>query len=339
MTENRAIAIAALLGGMVLLLLILAIQPVTRFEEEYPMAAASGPAASDGIMAGQADNGRVGTGATVPSATDSPEPVPTEAPVRSATGIPCVNPDGNTLETRVETPEGFIRTKEETNGLGTFLRDFKLKKDGSPVLLYNKQEKENQFAHVAVFKLPLEKEDLQQCADSVMRVYAEFFRAKGEYSRISFSLTDDFKASYAKWREGYRIYESGNSYEWEDVAEFDGSDATFKKFMRIVFAYAGTYSIETDSKKVEKPEDMQIGDVFLQSGSPGHVVMVVDMCEDANGRKAFLLAQGYMPAQQFHLLKNPAHENDPWYYVDENNYPFETPEYTFDKPCLRRMTY
>ena len=321
------------------MLLIVAIQPVTRFEDEYPMTAVSGPAASDGIMDTQTNTSGEESPSALPSASENPEPVPTEEPVLSATGIPCVNPEGNTLETRVNTPDGFTRTKEDINGLGTYLRDFKLKKDGSPVLLYNKQEKENQYAHVAVFKLPLEKKDLQQCADSVMRVYAEYFRSKGEYSRISFSLNDDFKASYDKWREGYRIYESGSGYEWDDVADFDESNAAFKEFMRIVFSYAGTYSLDTDSEKVEKTEDIQIGDVFLQAGSPGHVVMVVDLCEDANGRKAFLLAQGYMPAQQFHLLKNPAHENDPWYYVDEVTYPFDTPEYTFEEPCLRRMNY
>ena len=124
----------------------------------------------------------------------------------------------------------------------------------------------------------------------------------------------------------------------EDLAEFDGSESCFKKFMRLVFAYAGTYSLETDSEKV-KLKNIRIGDIFIQGGSPGHVVMVVDTAESPEGRKAFLLAQGYMPAQQFQLLKNPAHAEDPWYYEDEVTYPFETPEYTFEKECLRRPTY
>lgn len=40
-----------------------------------------------------------------------------------------------------------------------------------------------------------------------------------------------------------------------------------------------------------------VGDVFLKGGSPGHVVMVVDLCENEEGQKAFLPGQGYMPAQ------------------------------------------
>jgi hypothetical protein len=66
--------------------------------------------------------------------------------------------------------------------------------------------------------------------------------------------------------------------------------------------------------------------------------MVVDVCEK-DGKKAFLLAQGYMPAQQFHVLKNPLHEDDPWYYVDEIHYPFQTPEYVFGEGSLKRPLY
>ena len=85
--------------------------------------------------------------------------------------------------------------------------------------------------------------------------------------------------------------------------------------------------------------DITAGDVFLNGGSPGHVVMVVDVCENEQGQKAFLLAQGYMPAQEFHVLKNPASETDPWYYVDEVKYPFLTPEYSFDEGSLQRIHY
>ena len=84
--------------------------------------------------------------------------------------------------------------------------------------------------------------------------------------------------------------------------------------------------------------DIQIGDIFIKGCSPGHVVMVVDVCEK-EGKKAFLLAQGYMPAQQFHVLINEYHESDPWYYEDEITYPFITPEYVFNDQCLKRPIY
>lgn len=83
--------------------------------------------------------------------------------------------------------------------------------------------------------------------------------------------------------------------------------------------------------------------IFLREGSakgsPGHVVLVLDICEDEAGKRAFLLGQGYMPAQEFHVLKNLAHEDDPWYYEDEVVYPFITPEYGFAEGSLRRLGY
>ena len=43
--------------------------------------------------------------------------------------------------------------------------------------------------------------------------------------------------------------------------------------------------------------EMQIGDVFIRGGSPGHCVIVVDMAvHQETGEKLFMLAQSYMPA-------------------------------------------
>ena len=96
--------------------------------------------------------------------------------------------------------------------------------------------------------------------------------------------------------------------------------------------------MEKESKTIGI-EDIQVGDIFIKGGSPGHVVMVVDVCVNAEGKKAFLLAQGYMPAQEFHVLNNPKHSDDPWYYVDEVTYPLSTPEYSFDEGSLKRPNY
>lgn len=250
----------------------------------------------------------------------------------------CINPEGNTLETRVNPPSGYERKEASPDSLTTFLRGYSLKKAGEPVLLYDGTEKGNQSAHAAVFKLPLEQEDLQQCADSVMRVYAEYFWKTKQKERISFRFVDGFQADYTKWRDGYRIQVGESSSSWVTGGNRDTSYKAFQKYMRIVFSYASTLSLEQESEKI-KLSDLDVGDILLKAGSPGHVVMVVDVCESADGRKAFLLAQGYMPAQEFHLLNNPAHEEAPWYYVEEVSYPFETPEYTFDKGSLRRLQY
>ncbi len=246
-----------------------------------------------------------------------------------------INPEGTTLESRIHTPSGFKRVKAEEDSLVAFLRGYAMKEDGSPVLLYDGREKSRSDVAVAVFTLPLENEDLQQCADSVMRVWGEYYYQRGEYSKITFSLGGGFVANFQTWSEGDGIGIDDDRLFWKSNRQNDGSYESFKKFMRIVFAYSGTLNMAEDSRKINQ-EELQVGDIFIKGGSPGHVVMVVDICKDQDGRKAFLLAQGYMPAQEFHVINNPLHDDDPWYYVDEIVYPFRTAEYTFPEGSLRR---
>lgn len=246
--------------------------------------------------------------------------------------------EGMTLAARIQVPEGYERILAESESLAAFIREYPLKEDQSPVLLYDGREKGNQRAHAAVFQMAVEAGDLQQCADSVLRMYAEYFWQTEQYQRISFHFVSGFLAEYEKWREGYRIVVSGNEVYWEKSSSYDESYESFTAYLRMVFAYASTLSMEGESEPAELQE-IRPGDVFLHGGSPGHVVLILDVCENAEGKKAFLLGQGYMPAQEFHVLKNPAHKDDPWYYEEEVSYPFATPEYTFLEGSLRHLNY
>lgn len=249
-----------------------------------------------------------------------------------------IDPEGRTLLGRIRVPKGYMRMEAEASSLAAFLREFPLKEDCSPVLLYDGRQKGNQNAHVAVFALSVGEEDLQQCADSVIRLYAEYFWQTGQYEKIAFHFVNGFLAEYGKWRDGYRISVDGNAVEWTKSASYDDSSEAFAAYLRMVFAYAGTLSMEAESYEIPLSE-VQAGDVFLKGASPGHVVMVLDVCESEDGKKAFLLGQGYMPAQEFHILRNPSHEEDPWYYEEEVVYPFCTPEYTFKEGSFRRLIY
>lgn len=246
--------------------------------------------------------------------------------------------DGLCIADRIATPEGFTRILEEEGSFGKFVREYPLLPHGSPVLLYNRQEKGNQMDHAAVFAMNILDRDLQQCADSVMRIYGEYFWKQGEYDKIAFHFVSGFLFSYEKWRDGWRVSVDGNQVNWVKKSGYDDSLENFERYLEMLFAYSSTLSMEEESEPAEI-SDLQIGDVFLKGGSPGHVVMVADICENEAGEKAYLLAQGYMPAQQFHILKNDASKEDPWYYEKEFSWPFRTPEYTFQEGSLRRMRY
>lgn len=260
-----------------------------------------------------------------------------EAGAENTPPVSLINPAGNTLAERFQTPEGFARM-DQINGFAEFLENYPLYKDGKRVKLYDGTDKGNQDAHAAVFKMKVVDGDLQQCADSVMRLYAEYFYESKQYDKMKFHLVNGFSVDYSKWRQGMRVSVDGDDTSWVSSEPPSDSPQTFEKYLRLIFAYASTLSMEQESKKIKK-EQIRAGDIFINGGSPGHVVMVLDVCENSSGDKAFLLGQGYMPAQQFHVLKNPLHEDNPWYYVSELQYPLQTPECRFEQGSLRRPEY
>ena len=64
---------------------------------------------------------------------------------------------------------------------------------------------------------------------------------------------------------------------------------------------------------------------------------VVDVAEDRAGRRAVLLAQSYMPAQDIHVLRNPKTPENPWYVINGDE-PLTTPEWDFAAGALRRFS-
>ena len=56
--------------------------------------------------------------------------------------------------------------------------------------------------------------------------------------------------------------------------------------------------------------------MLIQGGYPGHAVLVLDVAVARDGRRWLLLGQSYMPAQQFHVLRNlssSSSASSPWY--------------------------
>jgi hypothetical protein len=245
-------------------------------------------------------------------------------------------PVGNTIESRFPAPPGFERLPLAENSFGQFLRQFPLKPTGSPVYLFDGRLKSRQDVHVAVLDLDVGERNLQQCPDAVMRLRAEFLFSQKRYRDIHFHFTNGFCAEYARWQAGDRIVVEGNRTYWRTNDTASASYEDFRDYLDLVFTYAGTLSLEKELSPVT-PENLAVGDVFIQGGSPGHAVIVVDIAVNASGEKAFLLAQSYMPAQEVHVLKNPAGlSGSPWYYL-ENKKILKTPEWSFLMGDLKRF--
>lgn len=242
-------------------------------------------------------------------------------------------PHGNgpaTVATRFDPPPRCQRVAAEPGSFGAWLRALPLKPEGWPVHLYDGRLKANQQVHAAVIDLSVGDRDLQQCADAVMRLHAEHLFATGRQDAIAFHFTNGFLAEWQRWRAGERIAVEGDRCRWLRRAEPDASHAELMRFLTIVFTYAGTLSLERDLQPVAA-EDLRIGDVFVDGGSPGHAVIVVDLARDPEGRTYLMLAQSYMPAQEIHVLRNTADPSlGPWFALPAGG-PLRTPEWTFEQ--------
>lgn len=237
----------------------------------------------------------------------------------SSVSYPWIKDDAlrETLEDRIAAPSGFQRVAAQSGSYAAWLRSLPLKADGSPVRLYDGSDKVNQLAHMAVIDIDVGKRDLQQCADAVMRLRAEYLYGRKRHKEIAFNFTNGKRVRFTS-RSRSRDYKS------------------FRKYMNLIFAYAGTYSLERELSKVAI-KDMAIGDVFIKGGFPGHAILVADMVRHKeSGEKRFLLIQSYMPAQDMHVLRNPATPSSPWYSADFGDR-LLTPEWTFKAEQLRRF--
>ncbi len=243
----------------------------------------------------------------------------------------------DTIKNRIPVPKGYHRIAVPQKSFKYWLRHLPLKKAGSAVYLYNGEKKSNQSAHHSAIDIDVGNKDLQQCADAVMRLKAEYHYSIDDYGAIQFNFTSGDKASFKRWIEGYRPGIKGNKVRWRKRAKYDRSYTNLRRYLNTVYMYAGTYSLSKELQSVGIHE-MEIGDVFIQGGFPGHAVIVVDMAiHPKTGKKIFLLAQSYMPAQDIHILKNPADRIlSPWYEVDFGQ-KLQTPEWTFKKNQLKRF--
>jgi hypothetical protein len=221
------------------------------------------------------------------------------------------------LKDRIAPPRGYERVPVEEGSFAEWLRNLPVRPEGTPVRLYDGRLRATQDRHAAIIDIDTGKRNLQQCADAIMRLRAEYLLSIGKAREIAFNYTDGRRVRY---RGGARDRKA------------------FNRYMTGVFAYAGTFSLEKELRRVDL-NDMRIGDVFIKGGFPGHAMIVADMARHSQtGEKRFLLIQSFMPAQDMHVVKVPGFWNaSPWYEMPASDGELVTPDWIFKANTLRRF--
>jgi len=236
----------------------------------------------------------------------------------------------------ISLPQGFNYVEDVDSAYSSWLLDLKLKKSKT-VYLYNGKLKSNQDVQYAVLNIDIGKKDLMQCADVAMKLRADYLFEKHLYDQIKFLSTSGNEISFENWLKGTRWKVQGAKLVSYNIHQDEPNiEKEYNSFMEFVFYYCGTYSLSKQLKAVNDNKSIQPGDIFVYGGFPGHAVTVMAVGKNETGKKIFLLSQGYMPAQDIHILKNySAPDLSPWYDLSDI-YPLYTPEWQFEKGSLKR---
>jgi hypothetical protein len=210
------------------------------------------------------------------------------APLAASVG-PTEDPLATTLGEAFPPPAGAVRV--DGGPFGAWLLDRKVLPIDVPVTTY---EGEVVPHDARVIDMDLVPGDLQQCADSAIRLRAEWERSTGKSPM--FHATSGDEMPWSRFSAGETPYAVGNGLAWKR-----GSTGKWEDWLRLVFTWAGTRSLAFDTVPVDDPLP---GDLVVHPGSPGHAVVLLDVARDHDATYV-LIGEGFMPAQSFHVERGP----------------------------------
>ena len=200
-----------------------------------------------------------------------------------------------------------------------------------PIVDYTGKPIANQAKHIAILTYDVGQRDLQQCADALMRLRAEYLFAQKRYGEIAFRFVSGEKFSYKDYLKGIYPKSISRQYQAGKPTTIPVSHATLRTYLDIVYTFSSTLSLYRD---LLPASDFTIGTVIITPGSPGHCSIVIDEMVDGAGQKKFELAESYMPAQSIYVLRNPA-DGTAWYRLQ--NGPITTASYRFTSYALKKF--
>lgn len=216
------------------------------------------------------------------------------------------------LAARFAPPAGFARVDVAPGSFAAWLRGLPIRTDRTHVLAYDGRRLIRPSA--AVVALDVGDRDVQQCADTALRLHAEYLWHRGAADQAAYHFTSGDRSSWRDWRAGERFRVSGSRVERIRGAKRPATRAAWRGWLDHLFRYAGTRSLRRDADPVGD-RAFEAGDVLVQPGGPGHAVMLLDIAAHPDGRRAALIGQGFMPAEDLHVLFMPTALDGHWFVL------------------------
>ncbi len=224
----------------------------------------------------------------------------------------------------VTVPPSIIKKLvEDKNSWAFFLQH--LPEQEGPVVDYRGIAIADQQKHVSIINYDVGSRNLQQCADALMRLRAEYLFGQKRFGEIGFHFTSGHFYSYADYCKGKRPTPDGNSVHFISTLPVGISHASLRHYLDLVYTYAGTISL---ANELLPATALTIGTVIISPGSPGHCLIITDEAKGPDGESLFKLVEGYTPAQSIYVLRNLAEPNlGCWHRLTKGT--IETASYLF----------
>jgi hypothetical protein len=255
-----------------------------------------------------------------PVRTPRPSEAPTQTPTPIALPTQRVTEEGTTVKTRFNPSTGYTRQQADPGTFSDYLQSLPLMAAGSQVVALDDSVRAQDDYDAVVSIEPLDK--FEYGAGAMAHLRALYFYNKQEYTKIAFSLDDQFSFTFDKWRQGntLRFNDSGKS-EWTTGGTADDGEENFHKYLVKYYAFSGYKSLMRDLTEVDVTDPVRVGDIFVVPvESSGRLIIVVDCATDELGARQVILAEGDKPAQPLRILKNPLDSAlSPWFDVDTTN--------------------
>ncbi len=206
-------------------------------------------------------------------------------------------------------PLDLVSKKFEEGSWPSFLQNLRVV--DSPVIDYRGKKIHQQWKSAGIIPYDVGKADLQQCADALMRLRAEYLFEKKRFDEIGFHFVSGDYFSFEQFCKGLKPVVAGNGVRFITGSPSEKTHAALRKYLDLVYTYASTISL---AKELKKADRIEVGTVVVYAGSPGHCFIVIDEAVDEEGQKVFRLAEGYTPAQSIYVLRNTDKEGkSPWH--------------------------
>ena len=177
--------------------------------------------------------------------------------------------------------------------------------ESTPVLRFD-----GSVAHAAddeyvagVVAIDIGSADLQQSADVVIRLHAEWQWSRDQRDASSYQGGTKLNMPLSRWEKGQRIISQGPNPFWAVQTKPVPADySEFRRYLDIVFTWANSASLARRAEPVEATT-LTPGDFFLHTKPPGHAAIVLDIAEKPSGERVALLGQALNPTESVHVIR------------------------------------